>query len=865
MPATRQVKRDLCQSSSEVLNETVSANEDCLWYVDKNGTWHNGFDCPLISFCCGNCHRRYCCLDGFKMITERGQKRCMLFHLSPSTIAGIASSILLFVAAIATMVCCFMCSCCYLYQRHQQRGRTTYEAQQIPMASYPVEPMYDAYGKPIGNPEHPGYPVAPQYPGMPPQYPLMTQGPYPHYSPADPGYSQGEMEELQKEVSTVPDPDPSEIVVVDQTDLKQSTPIKKESSLNNRDDESKMRLQRNPSTEGEPRKESRKQEYLRKMGLSQEKNVPRSETSDGGLHRQASISTHSAAVKQESKIEDKFTKREEPKNVKAGQVRKEEESTKKGEVKEKEQNDDCKLKERRETKEGSSKTKELISKLQDKKEDPKEKDKKEDSRKRDLGDSKTKDLISRLQEKQEKEERKEREKREEAKKREDNKTKGLVSKMEVKQNQVAEIKTDDRKKAEEKENTDKQPESVKAKDQYTDAIKKDVKKDTKSTDKETEKEKTEKESVKAKEELKMSSIDKGKEEVKAQTAIENESIAEEKVGNCVAEKNTKTKSKEEEEEEESVSMFAEDLERVRCNDPGMTELNVNNSEVIKVKTLIEFAEALNSNTHIKTFALANCRADDHVAYAIAGTLRNNKSITSINLDSNLLTSKGIMALIQALQHNSTLTELRFHNQRHICGGKTEMEMTKILKDNTTLLKLGYHFELAGPRMTMTNILSRNMDRQRQKRLQEQKQAQAQGNGEKKDSLEVPKPGFHKGSPRSSPKPSPIPSPVPSPKLTPKKGPGGKPPPPPPPGGLPPPPPPIMDGDFLKNSLTPVSQRKLDDRTGGRGGSQNSRDQLLASIRGANIKQLKKARNYNCPPFNLVVFLSDAIQQVLLDL
>jgi hypothetical protein len=48
--------------------------------VDKNGTWHNGFDCPLITFCCGNCNRRYCCLDAFKMITEREQKRCMLFQ-----------------------------------------------------------------------------------------------------------------------------------------------------------------------------------------------------------------------------------------------------------------------------------------------------------------------------------------------------------------------------------------------------------------------------------------------------------------------------------------------------------------------------------------------------------------------------------------------------------------------------------------------------------------------------------------------------------------------------------------------------------------------------------------------------------------
>ena len=113
-----------------------------------------------------------------------------------------------------------------------------------------------------------------------------------------------------------------------------------------------------------------------------------------------------------------------------------------------------------------------------------------------------------------------------------------------------------------------------------------------------------------------------------------------------------------------------------------------------------------------------------ISYAIAGTLRVNNTLTSINLDSNLLTSKGIMALVQALQRNATLTELRFHNQRHICGGKSEMEMTKLLKDNTTLLKLGYHFELAGPRMTMTNILSRNMDRQRQRR-QEQRQKQRQ--------------------------------------------------------------------------------------------------------------------------------------------
>uniref|UniRef100_A0A8C4X6D6 Leiomodin-1 n=1 Tax=Erpetoichthys calabaricus TaxID=27687 RepID=A0A8C4X6D6_ERPCA len=184
-----------------------------------------------------------------------------------------------------------------------------------------------------------------------------------------------------------------------------------------------------------------------------------------------------------------------------------------------------------------------------------------------------------------------------------------------------------------------------------------------------------------------------------------------------AESATEAKGKEEE-EEAAPSIFDEPLEKVRANDPEMTELNVNNSDVINNDTLIRFAEALRDNTHVKIFALANTRADDHVAIAIAATLRTNKTLVSVNLDSNHLTAKGIIALVRALQDNTTLTELRFHNQRHICGGKTEMEMAKILKENFTLLKLGYHFELAGPRMTMTNILSRNMDKQRQKRLQD---------------------------------------------------------------------------------------------------------------------------------------------------
>ncbi|XP_066095393.1 leiomodin-1 [Saccopteryx bilineata] len=288
-------------------------------------------------------------------------------------------------------------------------------------------------------------------------------------------------------------------------------------------------------------------------------------------------------------------------------------------------------------------------------------------------------------------------------------------------------------------------------------------------------------------------------------------------------------------EEAVPSIFDEPLERVRNNDPSMTEVNVNNSDCITNEILVRFAEALEFNTVVKVFALANTRADDHVAFAIAIMLKANKTITSLNLDSNHITGKGILAIFRALLQNSSLTELRFHNQRHICGGKTEMEMAKLLKENTTLLKLGYHFELAGPRMTVTNLLSRNMDKQRQRRLQEQRQAQEAG-AEKKGLLEVPKAGVPA---KDSPRPSPQPSPKASPKNSPKTGGAPAAPPPPPPPLAPP-----LMVESLRNSLSPATQRKMGDRILP-AQEKNSRDQLLAAIRSSNLKQLKKWRCPSC--------------------
>lgn len=128
------------------------------------------------------------------------------------------------------------------------------------------------------------------------------------------------------------------------------------------------------------------------------------------------------------------------------------------------------------------------------------------------------------------------------------------------------------------------------------------------------------------------------------------------------------------------------LEQILLNDPTVNEVNLRNIQDVSQGTLLRFAEALCTNTNVHVFILSNPQAYDWVAFAISKTLHRNQFIRKLNTESNFVSGKGILALLAALQHNRTLVELRFHNQRHICGGKVEMEMIELLRENTTLLK-----------------------------------------------------------------------------------------------------------------------------------------------------------------------------------
>ncbi|KAM7010697.1 tropomodulin-2 isoform 2-T2 [Passerculus sandwichensis] len=127
------------------------------------------------------------------------------------------------------------------------------------------------------------------------------------------------------------------------------------------------------------------------------------------------------------------------------------------------------------------------------------------------------------------------------------------------------------------------------------------------------------------------------------------------------------------------------LQRIKANDPSLTEVNLNN---------------------IKAFA---------------DMLKVNKTLKSLNVESNFITGTGILALIDALKKNESLTEIKIDNQRQQLGTAVEMEIAKMLEENSRILKFGYQFTKQGPRTRVAAAITKNNDLVRKKRVEGERQ------------------------------------------------------------------------------------------------------------------------------------------------
>uniref|UniRef100_G1RGJ3 Tropomodulin 4 n=1 Tax=Nomascus leucogenys TaxID=61853 RepID=G1RGJ3_NOMLE len=149
------------------------------------------------------------------------------------------------------------------------------------------------------------------------------------------------------------------------------------------------------------------------------------------------------------------------------------------------------------------------------------------------------------------------------------------------------------------------------------------------------------------------------------------------------------------------------LKRVRSNDKELEEVNLNNIQDIPIPMLSELCEAMKANTYVRSFSLVATRSGDPIANAVADMLRENRSLQSLNIESNFISSTGLMAVLKAVRENATLTELRVDNQRQWPGDAVEMEMATVLEQCPSIVRFGYHFTQQGPRARAAQAMTRN--------------------------------------------------------------------------------------------------------------------------------------------------------------
>jgi len=126
--------------------------------------------------------------------------------------------------------------------------------------------------------------------------------------------------------------------------------------------------------------------------------------------------------------------------------------------------------------------------------------------------------------------------------------------------------------------------------------------------------------------------------------------------------------------------------------------------------------AFASNTVVTSLVLVNAQlSDSMVASAVVGVLQKNTTLTSLSLESNMISSTALEAIAAGLGGNQTLTELRLANQGVAGSQVAEMSLAQAVDANQTLLHLTVDLRSMRAREIIQTALSRNQDRLRQKR------------------------------------------------------------------------------------------------------------------------------------------------------
>jgi hypothetical protein len=158
--------------------------------------------------------------------------------------------------------------------------------------------------------------------------------------------------------------------------------------------------------------------------------------------------------------------------------------------------------------------------------------------------------------------------------------------------------------------------------------------------------------------------------------------------------------------------------KIADNDSSTTAIEIVGDKLfltLKQDDRIQAARSLAENTHVKSVRMTMVQLDDNFAFALADSIRKNSTIEKIILDSNIIGSDGIKALVEALAQNKTVTEFQCHHQSKPMATVDEELLVGLLGNNETLLKLGIDLRSPRARRDLDNKMAKNRDLNRKVR------------------------------------------------------------------------------------------------------------------------------------------------------
>lgn len=160
----------------------------------------------------------------------------------------------------------------------------------------------------------------------------------------------------------------------------------------------------------------------------------------------------------------------------------------------------------------------------------------------------------------------------------------------------------------------------------------------------------------------------------------------------------------------------ESIRRINDNDSSLKHLNLNNIKNISLERLEAVCEGLKKNTNLEILEMASVAMTDRVAKKLAEALSDNKTLKTLNIESNFVTGDLLVEILKAINKHQSVTEFRAVNQKpDVLGNKVETKIIKLVQENDTMKTLGLTFEFPETKFKVIQKLQDNNDQSRKKR------------------------------------------------------------------------------------------------------------------------------------------------------